>query len=568
MEHTPALSNLPRASALKTWADSIRLAQRATSELMDIASSPIDLLKIDGDSGVTDESPALIMSQSNNAIQSLIDRLKSVQLFARRIRNTSRRIVPIHALPIELLKTIFEYGHNAYTLHPSDPDFNELGANISYQFRSSISLVCHQWRSVSLETRRLWAHINLNKKWPLECVETYLERSLPSALNILISLDQSSPPAGWNESAQLLISNFYRWRSCGFQGEKSLFVDILSKADDVEVNKMEYISFYHHSPKTIANDGLWDTFWNNLANLLGLSLLDTLFPWSAASLDHMLGRLLHLDLFYYPKPSGDTLELVLTNCHQLQSFRIWSYKSMNRVETIAVSLELPAQNLQVARITLSNLRSLSVRFNSPACLRQIFRTILAPQLITLDIDPATMGSRSIPEVIAFINESGLSLRTLSLYELSFGSGRDPDDLRSLLVHSPSLEVVHFFHRFEEIELQSAVGPDNSDGKCPCPNLREIHLHDIKNPSGDFNPLMLANIVESRAKSGDNKTRSPVRMLDFVSVTTAALPPQRQHFSNIKADEAIERLGRHAKEVKWAFRESKVSPACRQTGNSF
>src|ERR1700735_2609495 len=102
-------------------------------------------------------------------------RLKSL----RRQRNSLRnQTAPISMLPNELLGIIFEYCYPPSTSLRTGPPIEIVLSHINQQFRY-----------IAINTRLLWARIELSFHTPFDKVIAYLERSRTSPFDLYIDID-------------------------------------------------------------------------------------------------------------------------------------------------------------------------------------------------------------------------------------------------------------------------------------------------------------------------------------------------------------------------------------------
>jgi hypothetical protein len=130
----------------------------------------------------------------------------------QQLRNNSPELVPIHSLPNELLSTIFLCGHEA----PTFP------AKAGPYFQDIVSQVCTLWRTVSIQTTRLWSNIEGgSSKSPLR-TSRLLERSGTSPLSLYLY----SPYAtiSGRKSLDMALVHFQRWTHLFV--ESLLYIDL------------------------------------------------------------------------------------------------------------------------------------------------------------------------------------------------------------------------------------------------------------------------------------------------------------------------------------------------------
>lgn len=112
-------------------------------------------------------------------------------------KNKSHPDTFIHHLPAEILEIIFKF-----VLRP-------LAVPSHYGTLQSIASVCKQWRTVVLDSGRLWALVTIHGRTPP--IATILAKSKPYPLRI------ADYTIGVREGDDLLFANLHRWRHAAIQ---------------------------------------------------------------------------------------------------------------------------------------------------------------------------------------------------------------------------------------------------------------------------------------------------------------------------------------------------------------
>jgi hypothetical protein len=555
---------LPQRS-LRSWDHNLETIQQSISNLRNFFSVHEDgaapnldrLLNIFDDPVFTAQELADVMKGSGDTIGKLIEELASLRASTIQIRNASHHFVGIHRLPLELLQKIFEYGQDLHTLRPEDSLYEPFSNNVSYEFRSSISLVCHLWRDVCVSTSSLWATIVFGIRTPFEYTQLWIDRALRfgSQLDIFLS-DHSEASRFWNRITALVISHYHQFRSLTWVGSQYTLRRLIAKIDaptlarnvvqfhcnygDWEEDGEESDEDGEGSDEEPQSDPLpkadiMRPLWDNLQSMRSLAFLGARLPLSLTTRDSVFSRLLDIHLSFPRGPrfqNREILESVLNNCSRLRSLSLeWFHCDPH-----------PA-GIEGTSATLADLSLLSFYESS---VDQILPGLSAPNLHTLCLDKSTRAC--IPSLVVFLEQSCLSVRTVRLFEWSKVTEttipNEANSLHTILKRLPSLEVLRLDGNLDD-HIWNVLGKKRAGANWLCRNLREIHLH----KATKFNPMTFSSMIRLRDNSRTMEG-GLLRRLEVVSVDPL-LAHRRKWGSAPGYEQAIRVVRENVKQVIWA-----------------
>ncbi|KZV59440.1 hypothetical protein PENSPDRAFT_760430 [Peniophora sp. CONT] len=200
-------------------------------------------------------------------------------------------LVPISALPAELLARIFSHLADIWPVNSNDHS----GMFVTGGW-SRIALICRRWRAVAIECASLWATVSLDGNEP---IDMFLERAKTSPLRVIGRVAHDSDDEF--QRIQCLIGNFDRFKSLDLdvvydyteapKSDTLIFGRLMTTKSNIETLSVCTIR---------ASDDGWDSHTSTRANgqfrgpshtfvstvapqLATVNLAGYLFPWGAGS---------------------------------------------------------------------------------------------------------------------------------------------------------------------------------------------------------------------------------------------------------------------------------------------
>ncbi|KAF9263403.1 hypothetical protein L218DRAFT_902524 [Marasmius fiardii PR-910] len=151
-------------------------------------------------------------------------------------------------IPWEVLSSIFEANSSNDPQTVEEPDFGEYSIptreKSALPFEVVASHVNSVWRKVALGTRSLWNTIFIQPGISPSAVETYLERSGSSMLDIIIVCDeQPHNDQGLQKMLDLALKHTNRWGRCWFDSHREdIDSPVISRLVPIGAPALEYLS--------------------------------------------------------------------------------------------------------------------------------------------------------------------------------------------------------------------------------------------------------------------------------------------------------------------------------------
>lgn len=367
----------------------------------------------------------------------------------------------VQALPFEILSKIFLLTDPLVTAGVSQRHTNPLYANNGDPI--ALSRVCSQWRSVVLDTPRLWTNLNImdtrnllrrNDLRFIQTLKLWLELSvnMPVVIEFLTDMEEA-----WvfTHYMNVLGEHAGRWEEVFFTTPGLDFSAI--NFARVEPQQHTSLSQPHSCYPMLrvlsieagldpgALDGIPRSFTlptSSFPALKDLTIGDCTLsgwhaPWSQLS-----------SLHYTQDPAGsrdiDDLPFfalhdfltALSDCHDLNSL------------TLEIVKEIDAHNVTVAdSVCLTSLTSLSLSVPETDHLLALLGNISCPSLTSLTLTTELRDPEEWDQVIqdAFLQFLSPCLQTLHTLSLAEGCGIPDDYLREALFGLPNLKILRIGH---------------------------------------------------------------------------------------------------------------------------
>ncbi|KAJ7606075.1 hypothetical protein FB45DRAFT_462850 [Roridomyces roridus] len=351
------------------------------------------------------------------------------------IASLKQVISPIRKLPAELLVEIFSIVAGVGT---TEPEWL-LRRSTSPALRKVlvISQVCAHWRQLACTTPQLWnfpVKLSLKKARSdsfLATTKTFLERSAPHPIPILL-VDQ---PSAASPVVDLLFELTPRWKSLVFQnaqisGLRELPMDALKSLVSVYIKDRTDIPM--HSPVKV---------------FLGAPCLRTV----SVTVRAFTGRI-HL-----PWSQLTRLDITVSCLESAQSFLDILVQCTNIV-TADFSGLIPWSQPPISApvVQLARLESLSLIYpyaEEDGHITPFIACLDLPSLTTLEIRSGIETSWSSEDFTSFQSRS----TRIECLEI-IGSMMTPEDIISLLTHSPNLVDLNLEHCFDGLgSVRAAMG---------------------------------------------------------------------------------------------------------------
>nr|GAT48355.1 predicted protein [Mycena chlorophos] len=315
----------------------------------------------------------------------------------------------IHALPVELLSSIFVLGSEAqYATHNKDSpfllrpdeDFSlRSGCTASADFQLLVSHVCRHWRQVALRMSCLWTRLHFREPTHILRAEEFLQRVSPNhSLDILVdtvSPEEHIPGINlcreeMNTIFTLITPHVARWRSFHLKVRANECKLIARKALSTcgPAPRLETLQLYHFEDYRTAHNLYIATYrdpvviFNNvLPSLKNVSLIGVNLPWAHAP---YLKQLDALELALHPdniRPPFDAWDAMLRGSGRLRRLLL-HYSGPRAASVPSVSADGGPQK----RICVPTLEELSLTDLDPEHLTTMLRTLELPHLATLSMD--------------------------------------------------------------------------------------------------------------------------------------------------------------------------------------
>jgi hypothetical protein len=487
--------DVSRANAFRDWCTRLNQARTAISAFkvasMDprlTASGQVAPVS-DNAKEVAEDSPSLTFDELvtsiegfSSRIEILFDDLSRARAFSNRLRNASRRSVPMHKLPTELLQMILLLSAERDDYSTSATYPASLEPYISFRSRSVLSSVCHLWHRVCAGIGCLWRHIDFSRVEPTQKMRLFIERAQATGLHLTFKYSKPAATHGWLEKCAALVTPYMtNWRQLTYHGPSSWFLETFPGFNESFGRNVKRLELRH--PVALAaedNIPLSDKFWSSFTGLVSLDLTYRVdFPCpSPANLD-LFRDLTRLVIKSPNYGSEAQVDFIIHNCSKLIYLSLDDY--YDPVEGDPHEFEFVTDGLvppeDKARISMPSLSFLSLVGVSPKLVYQLFTSTSAPILRELVLDDLALPSLS--EVNRFIRQSNASISTFKFR-----------NRHERFQPAAAAEFVSLLRSFDSVRELSFPGGDihpliteslavkpksRQSGPVLCPALEEIHL---------------------------------------------------------------------------------------------
>jgi hypothetical protein len=179
----------------------------------------------------------------DNLIVALTTSRSHIQFQLNRLINDTALI---SSLPHEILSMIFEAGHALQEAQPSGSPFELV-----------VSQVTRAWRTVGMQTPRLWANICISSelRWPCHRAAMYLARSKAVDVDLQIHLH----PKGLrglviSSLCDLILPHVHRWRRFSVDSNsQSDLIALILRLFSATAPRLEHLRIALANPNTIAS---------------------------------------------------------------------------------------------------------------------------------------------------------------------------------------------------------------------------------------------------------------------------------------------------------------------------
>ncbi|QRV89165.1 F-box-like protein [Ceratobasidium sp. AG-Ba] len=385
-----------------------------------------------------------------------------------KLHNCSAKIVPIRALPDEILARIFALASDRCTFFASELLSNDVRK--CYRSLPLVTMICSDWRRVAITTPSLWNHIDVNVctggKQP-RSADLWLDRARSAPLYLQLSFEQRPMKVDDIELLDWLIPHLRSIVSLGLQC--SQFSSWLRTAlqhwvKDGLAGSVKELSVYGPGATTGADP---IQYLDNAFDNLDAAQVDSfLSPIQALRLHHVLFRwastayqnLVHLELFHIPRefsPTSQQLADILSASPNLCVLTLHAMSVLppasNNTATAPVKLKSlktlnvwgilndPHSNLFPIIQPSSNELNVSIRSNCPD--RSTFNDFNVTKLF-LHILPSTSGTSGLTHIPSFTN--------LGVMAIKIGFGIDRHTCNSVLEDLVKISQYDGFPRWPKL----------------------------------------------------------------------------------------------------------------------
>jgi hypothetical protein len=470
-------ADIARAAAFKEWSERLDDALRAVSIFKTACVDPRFTAPSDSLTTGTTGSPAITVAELGTLwdgpsakVQRLMDDVKSGLAHIGHVRNLAiaASTPSINRLPVELLKIIFCY---AAEYDGDGPFLETYGPKpVSPQLRSSLTNVCRLWRTVCLDTGRLWRRIDFIRWGPMASdhrAEIHIARASSFGLNVHL---QGAVPE-FLRNVSLVIPFISRWRHISYDGDMDKFQAFLDPQIESGTFGHDLVSLRLVPPRAATDPLFMDRLWRSLHRLDELDVTRILPPFTRPSFSHLFCGLLHLRIFgivfSHPRraQSGD-IQTILEQCRNLTSFSVDScvFKAFDGSDRFP-DVERP--------VVMSVLSTLIILNASSDVISECLRRMSAPKLIRLKMD-GIGAQRSQQEIFTFLDRSNCKVECLT-WDGHWWGGQHDGVLTKLFPKLSSLRSLTFQEADigdEDIQLLFSV---RGIGQVLCPSLQEIRF---------------------------------------------------------------------------------------------
>ncbi|QRV74392.1 F-box-like protein [Ceratobasidium sp. AG-Ba] len=382
-----------------------------------------------------------------------------------KLHNCSAKIVPIRALPDEILARIFALASDSCTFFASELLSNDVRK--CYRSLPLVTMICSDWRRVAITTPSLWNHIDINcsqfSSWLRTALQHWVKDGLAGSVK---ELSVYGPGATTGADPIQYLDNAF---------------------DNLDAAQV-------------------DSFLNPIQ---ALRLHHVLFQWAST----VYQNLVHLELFHIPRefsPTSQQLADILSaspNLCVLTLHAMWVLPSAsNNTVTAPVKLKSlktlnvwgilndPHSNLFPIIQPSSNELNLSIRSNCPD--RSTFNDFNVTKLF-LHILPSTSGTSGLTHIPSFTNLGVLAIK------IGFGIDRHTcnsvlEDLVKISQYDgfprwPKLHTIWFFGGVYNINTMKNVAKAYDTPTLILTNVKPLYSGE---PASALRPFVKELIVEN------------------------------------------------------------------------